>query len=265
MHTFVLTKVPSGLAKKLATALQTETGAKFRIRVRSTDGSVNLDSETDVDTDTTTPEDEIAKFRERLTTLVPRIKEKPQVKANAGTKDEKGLNVVAAEASALANKKEYAKAHQMLDLIESLLKNAGGPTGFKDGEFRKAWPAAKKSWELAIESVDKQIAKLQSTLKGSDDEELQGIAKFGLSGVTGNFKTPLMAVISEIESAQGDALAGHARKAAEISGNFLKHVTTSPKIEACDENPFGVQVTIRKTLGDALSQFNDALKMAGAG
>jgi hypothetical protein len=266
MHTFVLAKVPSGLARKLATALQTETGTKFRIRVRSTDGLIDLDSETDVDTDTTTtPVDEMAKFRERLATLVPRIKEKPQVKANAGTKDEKGLNVVASEAGAMASKKEYAKAHQMLDLIESMLKNAGSPTGFKDGDFRKAWPEAKKSWQLAIESVDTQIAKLQSTLKSSGDEDLQEIAKFGLSGLTGNFKTPLMAVIAEIESAQGDALVAHARKAVELSGNFLKHITSSPKIEACDENPFGVQMTIRKTLGDALSQFNDALKMAGAG
>lgn len=264
-HTFVAAKVPSGLAKKLATALQTETGAKFKIRVRTPDGSVSLDSETDVDPDTATPVDEAARFRDRLSSLIPRIKAKPQVKANAGTKDEKGLNVVASEAGVFANRKDYAKAHQLLDLIDSLLNNATSPTGFKDGEFRKAWPGAKKSWQLAIESIDGQIAKLQSTLKGSDDEELQEIGKFGLSGVTGNFKTPLMTVINEIDAAQGDALVAHARKAAEISGNFLNYVTSSPKVVACDENPFGVQVTIRKTLGDALSQFNDALKMAGAG
>jgi len=51
VHTFVLAKVPGGLAKKLTVALLTETGTKYRVRVRAIDGSVDLDSETDVDPD----------------------------------------------------------------------------------------------------------------------------------------------------------------------------------------------------------------------
>jgi hypothetical protein len=51
VHTFVLAKVPGGLAKKLTVALLAETGAKYRVRVRAIDGSVDLDSETDVDPD----------------------------------------------------------------------------------------------------------------------------------------------------------------------------------------------------------------------
>jgi hypothetical protein len=51
VHTFVLEKVPGGLAKKLTAALLAETGAKYRVRVRAIDGSVDLDSETDVDPD----------------------------------------------------------------------------------------------------------------------------------------------------------------------------------------------------------------------
>jgi hypothetical protein len=51
VHTFVLDKVPGGLAKKLTVALLAETGAKYRVRVRAIDGSVDLDSETDVDPD----------------------------------------------------------------------------------------------------------------------------------------------------------------------------------------------------------------------
>jgi len=53
VHTFVLAKVPGGLAKKLTVALLAETGAKYRVRVRASDGSVDLDSETDVDPDET--------------------------------------------------------------------------------------------------------------------------------------------------------------------------------------------------------------------
>jgi hypothetical protein len=51
VHTFVLAKVPGGLAKKLTGALLAETGTKYRVRVRAIDGSVDLDSETDVDPD----------------------------------------------------------------------------------------------------------------------------------------------------------------------------------------------------------------------
>jgi hypothetical protein len=51
VHTFVLATVPGGLAKKLMVALQTETGQKYKVRVRAIDGSVDLDSETDVDPD----------------------------------------------------------------------------------------------------------------------------------------------------------------------------------------------------------------------
>jgi hypothetical protein len=51
VHTFVLAKVPGGLAKKLTVALLAETGTKYRVRVCAIDGSVDLDSETDVDPD----------------------------------------------------------------------------------------------------------------------------------------------------------------------------------------------------------------------
>ncbi len=50
-HTFVCDAVPGGLAKKLSAALQAETTAKYKVRARSTDGSMVLDSDTDVDPD----------------------------------------------------------------------------------------------------------------------------------------------------------------------------------------------------------------------
>src|SRR5262249_32462581 len=48
-HTFVLEKVPTGLAKRLAAALLAETGQKYKVRVRNLDGSMALDSDTDSD------------------------------------------------------------------------------------------------------------------------------------------------------------------------------------------------------------------------
>jgi hypothetical protein len=129
-------------------------------------------------------------------------------------------------------------------------------------EFLRAWAAAKAAWTSAIETVDTQLGKLQQALNSSDDEELREIGEFGVNGVTGNFKVPLLAVMQDLESAADDARGAHARRAAKIAAGFLKHIESATRVQACDENPFGVQVSIRKTLGGALAQLNDALKMA---
>jgi hypothetical protein len=50
-YTFVMEKVPGGLAKKLSAALLAETGTRYKVRVRNADSSVELDDETDVDPD----------------------------------------------------------------------------------------------------------------------------------------------------------------------------------------------------------------------
>jgi hypothetical protein len=126
----------------------------------------------------------------------------------------------------------------------------------------RAWAAAKAAWTSAIETVDTQLGKLQQALNSSDDEELREIGEFGVNGVTGNFKVPLLAVMQDLESAADDARGAHARRAAKIAAGFLKHIESATRVQACDENPFGVQVSIRKTLGGALAQLNDALKMA---
>jgi hypothetical protein len=52
-YTFVIEKVSGGLAKKLAAALLAETGTRYKVRVRSIDGSVTLDDDTDQDPDAT--------------------------------------------------------------------------------------------------------------------------------------------------------------------------------------------------------------------
>jgi hypothetical protein len=129
-------------------------------------------------------------------------------------------------------------------------------------EFLRAWSAARAAWTSAVEAVDAQISKLQQVLGSSNDEELQAIAEFGLNGVTGNYKVPLLAAMQNVDEARDDARGVQARRAVAIATGFLKHLQSERKIQACDENPFGVQVSIRQTLGGALAQLNDALKLA---
>ena len=168
VHTFVFATVPSGIAKKLTAALLAETGTRYRVRVRAIDGSVDLDSETDVaetdvDSDATSAagSDEMAKFEARLTALRPEIKAKPQIKAAPGAKDEKGLNVLASDAAYFAKSNDFAKANQLLDRVESLLKSAA----LQKATFSKSglrprrpgrWPAT--TWTHRSRNCSKRCA-----------------------------------------------------------------------------------------------------------
>ena len=137
-HTFVLETVPVGLAKKLAAALQVETGQKYKIRVRSLDGSMVLDPDTDVDPDAATaattapqsaaPPESVAAapgvlFKQRLEALLPRIKEAIAASPASGQ-----IKLQISEAGELAKKKDFVQANQRLDAVEALLNNGAGPT-----------------------------------------------------------------------------------------------------------------------------------------
>ena len=153
-HTFVLEAVPGGLAKKLAAALQAETGQKYKIRARSTDGSTVLDSDTDVDPDAAaaaaagpkpgaSPDplaaDPGVLFKQRLEALLPKIKE--AIAAVAPAAEEIKLKV--GEAGELAKKKDFVQANVRLDAAEALLKNGPGPAPGNSGKQIRFAPVPK--------------------------------------------------------------------------------------------------------------------------
>ena len=125
------------------------------------------------------------------------------------------------------------------------------------------WQAACQAFETATRSVDAQITDLQGALRNSDDLELQDIAEFGLSGFTGDTRVPLLAALHEASGERGHAgrcggdfsdNAGDRRVGSQIRGE--------PRIAACDNNPFGVNVSIRDTYDGALEQLETAAKAA---
>jgi len=134
-HTFVLELVPPGLAKRLAGALQNQTGQKCKVRVRSIDGSVESDSDTEPEQagsppPTATPApaaDEMAKFTARLRALQPDI-----LKALAFKSPEsEDIKRRTAEAGARANAKDFVQAHSTLDALEGAVRKilAAGVAG----------------------------------------------------------------------------------------------------------------------------------------
>jgi predicted acylesterase/phospholipase RssA len=144
MHTFVLESVPPGLAKMVTTALQTETEQKYKIRMRSIDGSVVLDSDTDSDSNapaTAAPDPAAAPqpasadtgifFKQRLEALLPKIKEATA----AATPAAEQIKLQIGEAGELAKKKDFIQANQRLTAIEALLKNGDGAAAAKQIRF----------------------------------------------------------------------------------------------------------------------------------
>jgi len=118
-----------------------------------------------------------------------------------------------------------------------------------------ALKAAAEAWRAASEAVDDQISALQSVLRSSGDDELKEIGEYGLGAVAGGFKVPLMAALRGAE-------AGEPRdreKLAAIIPQFRTHLERDERVEACDENPFGVALCIRATLVPALDQLERSL------
>ena len=117
-------------------------------------------------------------------------------------------------------------------------------------------PRAIAGWREALDKVDGQISALQSVLRGAPDEELHEIAEFGLNAMTGNHKAKIQAALMDLQG--GEANPRKVAAAAALVASFIAHIGSDKRIAACDANPFGVSLSIRRTLAPAL----DALKTA---
>jgi hypothetical protein len=165
------------------------------------------------------------------------------------------------KAKSLADANKFAEATLLLDQLAAKAASVPGSAPGTNG-FRQQWTAARQSWQDASDALDAQIAQLQQALRKSGDAELVEIAEFGLNGVTGNFKVPLMASIRDIDSAPPEGLKALAQKARGLVAKFAAHIESEERIMACEENPFGVTVSIRSTLKPALAKLEEVLASA---
>jgi hypothetical protein len=165
--------------------------------------------------------------------------------------------------NAAIKRQDFVQAGKTLTNLESLLQQGqalpSGDTARQADNFPARWAAAKESWQMAIETVDAQLGKLQAALKQSGDAELREIAEFGLNGVTGNHKVRLMAAIMDMDNAKAGDRAAFAKRMQQLISDFQGHLAADERVTACDENPFDVPVTVRATVGKGLSGLADAL------
>ncbi len=130
------------------------------------------------------------------------------------------------------------------------------------GRATQDWAAVRATWQAASDTVDAQIAALQAALRAEGDDTLKQIAEFGMNGLTGNHKVPLMAALAELAGGDPAVVAKVGPKALGVIQAFRSFLDGDEKVAVCDDNPFGVPVAIRATLGAALAQMAAMLTAA---
>jgi hypothetical protein len=198
-------------------------------------------------------------FMNRFKALVPELK---QAQA-AGTPRGDTLAALAARAQTLGKEKKYADGMKVLDELEAVIKQAlSGGEARHGADFAKHWTVAKQAWRTANDTVDDQIAKLEALLRESGHAGLEAVAEFGLNGLTANHKVRLMAAMRDIDAAGGKITPKLAANTLRLAKDFQKHINADPRVTVCDANPFGVTVTIRKSISGALDRIIAAVQTA---
>lgn len=109
-------------------------------------------------------------------------------------------------------------------------------------------------WREAKEAVDERISALRKSVLGHPDEALRAtmaqIADKGLNGVTDRAAVGMMAAMMEADTAPAKARQAIEKFRAFLAGDIARGI---------DENPFEVQVDLRRTLGTALERIESRL------
>jgi hypothetical protein len=258
-HTFVLEQVPGGLAKKFASALNAETGQKYKVRVRNTDGSMELDSDTDADAEAAIG-DSGALFNERFKALLPYIK--AAVGAPAG--DEAKLK--ASQAGVFASKKDFGQANALLDQAQAALKKSAASTSTSKDESSGATGApapglVKKRkflverWQRIPQEVSADLQKLKEAIEREMPSEDADLLIELSEDYLDEFYTEMKEAIDE------DINSGDAQYKNAISSirAFRTRITDEPLIQHLKVNTLKVDVSVESILLEALAEVEQSL------
>jgi len=112
-------------------------------------------------------------------------------------------------------------------------------------------------WNGAKETVDEQIGKLQVAFREVEHPLGKAVADRGLTALTGRLVVGLQVALRNYA-----AVPDVGRDATALLGaidGLMALLASEPVLSLLEENPFGVPVTIRTTLGTALHAMRDAL------
>jgi hypothetical protein len=172
-----------------------------------------------------------------------------------------------------AQANDYGNALKALERLQVALTglmvptDAEQPPGIEEPwellpEFETHWKRAKSVWQTSIDTINEQLENLRSHLLTSSDSDLKSIAEFGLNAITDNHRVPLQKSLLNVDHTLGRERIDAIDKAQDAVFAFIEHIERDERVEACDNNPFGVTVTLRSELNRGLTALRDVLDEA---
>lgn len=164
----------------------------------------------------------------------------------------------------------FLEAFLGLGLPRGAVEPAGraGP-GDMDGPPSEAaaqgWAQAFQGWLDANDRLDAQLNALRGAILNETSypelaQQLQDIARVGLNALTGNHRVRLMAAFQVIGSGDSASLDRHGDKALAAIAAFRAYLDAQEGVDACEGNPWDVEVAIRDTLYPPLDRLTQILR-----
>jgi hypothetical protein len=175
------------------------------------------------------------------------------------------LQKIWALANDKANAQDFKTALQAVNQIEPLIvappvtMPTADVSSLSDEQLTARAKQVRETWLQAKETVDKQLTALQKSLKSTGDKVFSRLAEFGIGGVSKRLQTGLLVSLMNLEQAKGDARQKSMDQALKAIADFQKLLTGDKSIALIEANPFGVQISLRQTLGGALTEMQRSL------
>ena len=127
----------------------------------------------------------------------------------------------------------------------------------KVDEFKQNWAAARKNLREAIDKVEGQLAGLAEALLKSNDPNMIWVAEEGLTQLLGGLRASATTIDKSASKTPAKVVAFARPAIAELEKRL-----DSPQIKVCDQNKFGVKVSVKKTIEAAIDELVKTLESA---
>lgn len=156
--------------------------------------------------------------------------------------------------NALLSGPDWSAAENELATLEALLKTAPAASGAGGQKYSPVAPI----WKTAHDQLARQFQTLQGRLSKLQDAQLEQIVRVDLARITSKLRIGLQPALDALDDAEGEARSAAVGRLQPLLDRYHKLIDADPVLAMLDDNPFGVQVNARATLGKALAQIAQA-------
>ena len=110
----------------------------------------------------------------------------------------------------------------------------------------------------AKETVDEGLNRLRAAMVDTGDEDLERIAEIGMFGMTNGEGVGLMKALLELRGARPEQREAATKAARDSAVAYKQAVFRHKLVDLVDDNPWGIAVGIKATLGPALDRIASA-------